>query len=265
MAIPKELTKLNQWAVALADKKEPYDAKTLKLASVNDPTTWSSYEEALACINDPNNNMKYLSFVLSEDDGLVGIDIDAGFDEYGLLTEYACDVINSIGSYTEYSKRKRGVHIFVKGKLPIKTGMFAYDKRYSGEIYQSGKQLIMTGDTLIDEPIRENQEGIDYVLQTYFQEGFKTKGIYKEPLYKMEYQAPHDGHIPLSGSYPDIYEGSRNLSLLSYGGHLLNQGYTAEQILPELLKLNKTKCKPPLSRKEVEAITKSVVKYIKDK
>ena len=52
-------------------------------------------------------------------DGLIGIDLDAGFDD-GFLSPLAADIISHCESYTEKSISGRGVHILVRGSLPFK-------------------------------------------------------------------------------------------------------------------------------------------------
>lgn len=250
MAIPSEMRALRQWVVCTETDKCPYQTNGLR-ASVNDPTTWTSYDEAVECIE--SGKFTYIGFVLSETDGIIGIDIDCGVDPNGLLNEYACEVISKINSYTELSKNKRGVHIFVKGDIS-RQGIIA-PKEHCGEIYKSGKFMIMTSESLIDNLI-DNQDGLNEVINAYYI-GYKE---YKAPIYKKE-PVKSDKGISFKEDYPDVVEGQRHMSLLSYGCQLLKQGMEQGQVYKSLLAMNSKKCKPSLERKEVDSIMQSVLRY----
>ncbi|UCE07090.1 MAG: primase alpha helix C-terminal domain-containing protein, partial [bacterium] len=58
-----------------------------------------------------------------------------------------------------------------------------------------------------------------------------------------------------------IEEGSRNTTLTSIGGKLRAQGLGYEKISEELIKINSSRCLPPLSEEEVEGIASSVSEY----
>lgn len=62
----------------------------------------------------------HLGFVFA-DNGLVGIDIDAGFED-GLMTPLCADIMKACHSYTEKSRSGRGVHILLRGDLPSRGG-----------------------------------------------------------------------------------------------------------------------------------------------
>lgn len=59
----------------------------------------------------------------------------------------------------------------------------------------------------------------------------------------------------------DIPEGSRNTSLASIAGELRGDGKEYEEIYNELLKINESRCKPPMSEPEVNEIAKSISSY----
>ena len=54
----------------------------------------------------------------------------------------------------------------VRGTLPFK----GKNNLNGVEIYKAARYFIMTGDTLLYNDIIENQEAIDYVVETYFHE-----------------------------------------------------------------------------------------------
>ena len=80
--IPEELKNMNQWVCAWDNSKIPMKAFEKKGASSTAPDTWSSFEQAEWAVE--NGYYDNLGFVFA-DNGLVGIDIDAGFED-GLMT-----------------------------------------------------------------------------------------------------------------------------------------------------------------------------------
>ena len=80
--IPEELKKLDQWVCANDGSKVPMKAWENEAASSTNPETWSDFETALESYN--QHYYDYCGFVFA-DNGYVGIDIDEGYDEDGLM------------------------------------------------------------------------------------------------------------------------------------------------------------------------------------
>ena len=253
--IPIELQKLNQWVCTKGDSKIPRCAYNSTPASSTDPLTWSSFDTALKSINDGIND--YLGFVFN-DNGIVGIDIDDGYDEDGFLSEIAVDIIGKCKSYTEKSKSGRGFHILLKGTLPFK----GKNNLKGVEIYKVARYFIMTGDTILYHNIEESQEVIDYIVEKYFPETreSKTDKPLTDTIYTPKWDKPN-GKISLRPKYEPIPDGARNLSLTSLAGQLHNVGYTKEDIYKELLYVNSIACNPPLNNNEIQCIVNSVTRY----
>lgn len=253
--IPSELKLEKAWVNVWVNSKIPMQSAIRKAASSVLPDTWSEFELAEQAVS--KGVYDGLGYVF-HDTGLVGIDIDAGFDD-GLLNELSADIIGHCESYTEKSRSGRGIHILVKGTLPFK----GRNNRQGVEIYQSSRYFIMTGDVLIFPEITENQAGIDYVLEKCFPETQKESSGSSAPqrIYSPVYRKPENGKVSLKPEYPPITTGSRNLSLTSLAGQMHNQGYSKADIYKELLYANSVACKPPLDRSEVELIVNSVTKY----
>lgn len=254
--IPEELQRLNQWVCAKSDSKVPMQAKRNKAASSVNPSTWADFQTALnAC----RRHYDYIGFVFADND-YVGIDIDDGFDEDGLMSPLAADIIGACKSYTEKSRSGRGFHIIVKGELPFK----GKNNLHGVEIYKSSRYFIMTGNTLLYRKIECNQEAINYVIGKFFadaQKESKTEHA-SDKIYRPVWEDPIDGDkIKLRPTYPKITNGSRNLCLTSLAGMLHNTGYTKSQIYEELMFANNSACEPPLDKYEVQAICNSITKY----
>lgn len=254
--LPPEITALNQWVCVWNNSKTPMQATVRKGASSVDPTTWSDYETASNAV--AAGIYDQVGFVFNNN-GIVGIDIDCGFDEDGFLSEVSRDVVTRCQSYTEKSRSGRGIHVLTRGTLPFP----GKNNRAGVEIYQSRRFFILTGDILICDKITENQAAIDYILDRYFPEsrdertGQPTNAVVYQPLHTK----PEGGSISLTPTYPPIPSGMRNLSLTSLAGQRHNQGYSKREIYRELLHANSVACTPPLSVSEIETIVNSVTRY----
>ena len=253
--IPDELKCLDQWVGVGVDSKAPMRVDTLYAASSTNPDTWCCFadaREAMRC-----GEISYPGFVFN-DNGIVGIDIDDGYDEDGLMSELAADIIGKCESYTEKSKSGRGFHILLKGDLPFK----GKNNLKGVEIYKTARFFIMTGDVILYPYIVENQEAIDYILEKYFpdmREGgsdrVTSNRIYTPIWVKTE------GKIGLRPEYPPIPDGTRNISLTSIAGQWHTMGYSKEEIYRELLYVNSVACTPPLDVSEIKSIINSVTRY----
>lgn len=260
--IPEELATRTQWVCAWANSKTPMQISERKGASSTRPDTWGEMAAALLAVQ--NGVYDNIGFVFTPDDPYVGIDIDAGFDDDGVLTDLAADIISKCESYTEVSRSGRGVHIILRGSLPFK----GKNNRQGVEIYSEARYFLMTGKQLVYKNIIDNQPAIDYVLQRYFPEDQPRESGTTERrprIYSRTYTAPQPGKVSLTPQYPPIPAGCRNLSLTSLAGQLHTQGYTKGQIYKELLRCNSAACRPPLSQGEVERIVESVTKYRRDR
>lgn len=253
--IPQELKRLKQWVVTLGGSKVPVNARTCAPASSSNPSTWSTYDDAIKCVE---HGATYLGFVFA-DNGFVGIDIDAGWDHEGFMTPEAADIIGACASYTEKSRSGRGFHIILKGELPFK----GRNNRKGVEIYKEARYFITTGDVLLYRDIMENQNAIDYVVKTYFPDYVKEneEGRKFSRIYSPQWELPQDGRVKLRPVYPRIPQGCRNICLTSLAGIMHSQGYAPQQIYDELCYANVAACEPFLEPREIETIVRSVIRY----
>lgn len=254
--IADELKRLDQWVCANADSKIPMRAFEPSPASSTDPSTWSTFSAALDAVE--KGYYDNIGFVFN-DNGLVGIDIDAGYDEDGFISPLAADILAHCHSYTEKSRSGRGFHVIMRGELPFK----GKNNLHGVEIYRAARYFIMTGDILLYDEICENQDAIDYVVEKYFPDARPTKDdkITDGRIYTPSWELPVNGKIRLRPVYPRIPDGCRNICLTSLAGMLHNQGYTREQIYDELIYCNTVACDPSLGRNEVKNIVSSVTRY----
>lgn len=149
--IPVELRKLKQWVCWQSDKT-PRNAKTGQNAQSNNPATWSTYEEAIAALD--QFGFDGIGFMFAN--GYFGVDID---NAIGSDDEIVSEFITALQSYTEISRSGTGIHVICKGELPDGSR-----RRGKVEMYQSGRYFIMTGDIFNNNghpfPIRDCTEAI---------------------------------------------------------------------------------------------------------
>lgn len=154
--IPNELKEERNWVCWTTDKL-PKNPHTGANAQSNNPDTWGTFEEALNACN--KYNFDGLGFVF---DGkkYFGVDLDKCLDDDDFITEF----VETLGSYTEYSKSNLGIHIICKGKLPE-------GRRRKGnvEMYCTGRYFIMTGNVYNEKykTIKDCTESIKVLHSKY--------------------------------------------------------------------------------------------------
>lgn len=139
-------------------------------AMTNNPATWGSFEQACAFM-ERNSNINGIGYVFNGN-GIIGIDIDGCRDAVsGLLTPTAHDIVSTLGSYTEISQSRTGIHILCRGKLPS-------GKRRHGpvEMYETGRYFIMTGNILDGaySVINDASEQLAAIHAKYMQESVEA-------------------------------------------------------------------------------------------
>lgn len=252
--IPEELKLEQAWVNVYNYKKCPMQTDCYKGASVLAPDTWGTFEQAVH--NTKLSVYDGIGYVF-HNNGVLGIDIDCGFDDEGFLSIPAIDIIRRCRSYTERSRSGRGFHILVRGEIPFK----GKNNMQGIEIYKDSRYFIMTGKKFMYSDIIENQEAVDYILRTYFSDDDKQEKNEENRIYNPVYAKPEGKTIQLRPHYPSIQEGGRHISLVSLAGQLHSQGYGKGHLYKELLYANTHACKPPLPIPEIERIVESVAKY----
>lgn len=171
--IPFELRQLSQWVcvdMTLDEKghpkKAPLNPRTGQLASVDDPETWGTFDEAIQTAN------PVIGFVLSDNDPYAIIDLDNKPSNPATpeQLERHNKIIQAFQSYTELSISGTGVHIIVKGKVP------KGKNRDHVEVYSTGRYMICTGHTLNSYPIKEHNELLN-ILWNEMERNTSTKFV----------------------------------------------------------------------------------------
>lgn len=132
--LPAAMVEARRWVNHDA-AKVPLDPRTGRRASVSDPATWGTYQQATA-----RNDR--LGYVLGE--GIGCIDLDHCLDEQGRPTQAAADLVEFYaGSYIEVSPSGRGLHIW--GTAPERSGFRRTWKGQAVEFYSRGRYITITG------------------------------------------------------------------------------------------------------------------------
>ncbi len=152
-AIPPELTRLPQWVVWEAVRKEdpakaggakvtkvPHDPKTGRNASSTDPATWSDFATAARAYQESRGRFAGVGFVLTPSDPFAGVDLDDAITDTKELTPEAARFVSLLDSYTEVSPSGKGLRVFVRAALPP-----GGRKRGTTEVYEEGRFLTITG------------------------------------------------------------------------------------------------------------------------
>lgn len=149
--IPAEMRERKQWLCYRNYSKQdadgnwkhskiPYSPTLQTSKGWNQEAAWVSFDEAL---NEFQNNeyMSGLSFMVTDSDPYVAIDLDHCIVN-GELTETAQEFVSQMeGTYIERSRSKTGIHIFCKATM---VGNF---NNNGVEMYSEKKPIAMTGDS----------------------------------------------------------------------------------------------------------------------
>lgn len=129
--------------------KMPLDVRTGRGASVSDPATWCSYEEAVAYALVPENACSGIGYVLTAGDEIGGGDLDDVVDDAGDMEPWAAALLALRETYAERSPSGRGVRLFAIGK-PDRAHV---QKAARVEVYGSGRWLSLTGRHVVGTPL----------------------------------------------------------------------------------------------------------------
>lgn len=155
-AVPAELRARRQWVVWRsvisegAITKPPFDPNNPgRMASVTDPTTWGSFEEAVGMMEANPSLIQGIGYVFSVDDEFFGIDID---DENKVKPEHlearrhlVSQLMAQTKTYAEVSPSGKGIHMIGRGSLPVA------GKRSTAmqvEVYCSERYFTITGNVI---------------------------------------------------------------------------------------------------------------------
>lgn len=142
---PDEMKLYRNWVVwryedvnAAKPTKVPYCPHTGRLASVTDPSTWSSFEHVWELLQ--TGWYAGAGFVLTKADPFAFVDLDDSEGDKDVFAKQQEIFEKLAPSYAEFSPSGKGLHIIVKGDLP------SGRRRGKIEVYSSGRYMTMTGN-----------------------------------------------------------------------------------------------------------------------
>lgn len=203
--IPQELKERKQWLWFKIYHNEDKNGN-IKMVKIpispiicesnewNKKENWTDFETALDGLE--RSGCDGLSFVLTEDDPFVCIDLDNVKENF----ENVKDIVSDFGeTYKEISISENGLHIFAKGSIPKNIN----NQIDHFEMYKSNKCIAMTGNVIGDcKEIQDNY----YKLNIYYKK-YALKETIREQL---AYYKSIDGDVPdIEGILKAIYMTNR--------------------------------------------------------
>ena len=169
--LPDALTSREQWLCWRAEKRDgkqtkiPVDPASGAFASTTDPDTWSDFSSARERVTSPETEAVGVGFVFTDDDPIVGVDLDdCRITETGKTREWASDIVDRLDSFTEISPSGTGYHVLVEGTLPE-----GRNRKGDVELYETARFFTVTGDHVEGTPenIRERKQSLQAVHREY--------------------------------------------------------------------------------------------------
>lgn len=158
--IPQELKAIPRWVVwRLQQRKDdstrltktPYVATSGKHAKVNDPATWSTYDEAI--LAHKAHRYSGVGFVITNEDDIYIYDLDKCLNPKNFhLEAWAEEIMQELQSYTEITPSGTGIRVIVRGEIGSgvnkKKNLSSYDGGNLGEIecYKEVRYVTVTGN-----------------------------------------------------------------------------------------------------------------------
>lgn len=231
--IPSELKEQEKWVVFILTKdgkKMPLCAKEIVIsnhfASISDSSTWTTFDKAHTYYNyykTIDNRFIGLGYALTEDSGIVFIDIDCHTDAVAddkkaeLEKQYnsMVSLMQQFHTYGETSISGKGQHYLVKAELDNKISTGA-SPTMPIEIYNSKRFIIMTGNRLNDYEVADDEKtagGVNNLHRNYFPD----KPAKQLALEKAGKFPPIDVPVRPDKEVLDIALKDKDFSLLWYG------------------------------------------------
>ncbi|WP_134672239.1 phage NrS-1 polymerase family protein [Halorussus marinus] len=170
--LPEALREREQW---VCWREEDRDGKPTKIpvtpgaggfASSTESDTWSDFETALEYTE--TEHADGIGFVFTDDDPIVGVDLDDCRDpKTGDVDDAARDIIDRLDSYTEVSPSGTGYHVLIRGELPE-----GRNRRGNIELYDTARFFTVTGDHVEGTPSRvaRRQDALVAIHREYVQD-----------------------------------------------------------------------------------------------
>lgn len=169
--IPDEIKSLHRWvtwdwiwSVKQSKWTKPPLQANKMLASSTDSKTWTTFQVAYLL----GRNRAGVGFMLGEDVGIVGIDLDKCRNpDTGEIKPLQAEIIRQLNTYAEVSPSGTGVKLLCRGKLPEKCRKANHDLGI--EMYCDKRYFTITGHVLdlCPKTINHCQNQIDALIHRF--------------------------------------------------------------------------------------------------
>lgn len=225
--IPNELKHVNNWVLWRIEErngkktKVPYQADG-SMAQSNNKRTWSTFHSVVNVFQ--KGNFDGIGFMFSKDDPFVGIDIDKCVTD-GEFSDLAEEITEMMDSYTEYSPSATGLHIIVKGDLPIEKGTGKKSTTYNLEVYRHGRYFTFTGNSLNVPEVVERTDELGLLFKKYF------SGEKKKPKLTQSSTNSNIENLSNFELWEKMFRSKNGSSIRSlFNGQLINEDHSSTDL-----------------------------------
>lgn len=171
--IPAEMKEKAQWVLYTKERNPEREHIRKQMISVTgnrwhkakstEPNDWATFDVAYKAFL----KSRYDGLVFCLNEGIVFIDVDNSIDENGNLSPLAKELLEAFpDTYAERSCSGKGIHIFLKGKLPA--GSMKRNDAIGLEIYDTKRFACMTGDAISGTcELSDCQEELEKIAKKY--------------------------------------------------------------------------------------------------
>ena len=171
LEIPKDIKEKGVFCCWKYEEREvrktkiPYNPYTGQMAKSNDKTSFTDYKTAV-------NANGYDGIGIGIFNGICAIDLDHCISETGELSDTACEIVNLMHSYTEFSPSRNGLHILFSadGFEYDKSKYYIMNHKSGIEVYVAGatnKYVTVTGECCENYEFGDRTEELKQLLKKY--------------------------------------------------------------------------------------------------
>ena len=179
----KELRHWVLWKTAMRDgrlTKVPIRADSGLNAESDDLTTWTTFDKVREAFEKGRGGALGVGFVFARSSEISGVDLDHCRDPAtGEIDAWAKTYLDRLNSYTEISPSGAGLHVLVKGSIPVTGADGGRQKKLKGEgyrpdsaieMYSAKRFFTMTGNILPKYPqgVESRQDELMAIYEEVF-------------------------------------------------------------------------------------------------
>lgn len=149
-------------------RKVPIGKGTDYGTNYNDPAAWRTFASVMTECSERDG--LGVGFVFSDDDDIVGVDLDNSYDEQGWLKPWAREIAKSFsGAFCEQTPSGLGLHFIGRAsKIVGRTRIEIPDGDGGIERYSENRWFTFTGNPVTDGDVIDVREGMLWLENHYF-------------------------------------------------------------------------------------------------